>query len=77
VLFKTIESLTAEDLAKTIHIRGEAHSAIGAIQRQLAHYGYHVGQIVLIARHYAKDQWKTLTIPRGRSDEFNQKMGFR
>src|SRR5436190_19334917 len=75
VLFKTIESLTADDLAKTVHIRGEAHSAIGAIQRQLCHYGYHVGQIVLIARHHAKDQWKTLTILRGESDAFNRTMG--
>ena len=77
VLFKTIESLTADDLHKTVYIRGEPHTAIGAIQRQLAHYGYHVGQIVLIARHYAKDQWTTLTIPRGGSDSYNQKMGFR
>lgn len=77
VLFRTLESLNADDLSKTISIRGEAHSAIGAIQRQLAHYGYHVGQIVLIARHYANDEWKTLTIPRGASDEYNRKMGFR
>ena len=62
-LFDTMESLTGDDLAKTVMIRGEKHSAIGAIDRQLSHYGYHVGQIVLIARILARENWTTLTIP--------------
>ena len=66
-LFATLSTLTADDLAKTVHIRGEPFSVIDAIMRQIDHYGYHVGQIVMIARILAKDQWKTLTIPRALS----------
>lgn len=77
VLFDTLQSLTPNDVLKTIHIRGEPMSVIAAIHRQLAHYGYHVGQIVLIARIYAKDHWTTLSIPRGGSDAYNRKMRFR
>lgn len=76
VLFDTLRSLTPDDVLKTIHIRGESMSVIAAFHRQLAHYGYHVGQIVLIARIHAKDHWTTLSIPRGGSDEYNRKMGF-
>ena len=72
-LFATLSNLTADDLAKTVHIRGEPLSAIDAILRQIDHYGYHVGQIVMIARILAKDHWKTLTIPRGQSEEFNRR----
>jgi hypothetical protein len=72
-LFDTLESLTSADLDKTVQIRGEPHSVIRAIDRQLSHYGYHVGQIVLIARILAGDgPWSTLTIARGKSAEYNQ-----
>ena len=73
-LFKAIESLAPHDVAKTITIRGEPHSVIRAIDRQLSHYGYHVGQIVLIARILAGDNWNTLTIPRGGSQQYNQRV---
>jgi hypothetical protein len=66
-----ISSLTAADLAKTVHVRGEAHSVIEAINRQTTHYAAHVGQIVLLAKHYAGAAWQTLSIPRGKSKEFD------
>ena len=64
-----ISSLAPDDLGKTVRIRGEAHSVIEAINRQVSHYAAHVGQIVLLAKHYAGANWKTLSIPRGRSRE--------
>jgi len=67
--FVALESLTDEDLGRTIYIRGEAHSVVQAIQRQLTHYSYHVGQIVYLAKHYVGSQWKSLTVPRGKSAE--------
>jgi hypothetical protein len=73
-LFDTLSSLTPDDLAKTITIRGEPHSVPFAIQRSLAHTAYHVGQIMLIARILAGDQWTTITIPRGASANFNQQV---
>lgn len=71
ILFDTLAGLTAEDVARTVVIRGEPHSVPLAIQRSLAHCGYHVGQIVLIARILAGDAWETITIPRGGSSGFN------
>lgn len=71
-LFETLESLTADDLGRSVTIRGEALSVPLAIQRSLAHCGYHVGQIILIARVLAGEQWTTITIPRGGSSGFNQ-----
>jgi Protein of unknown function (DUF1572) len=73
-LFETLEALSVDDLKKTVTIRGEPHSVPLAIQRSLAHCCYHVGQIVLIARVLAGDQWKTITIPRGASATFNQQV---
>jgi hypothetical protein len=64
---KTITSLSPADLNKTITIRGESHSVIEAINRQMTHYAAHVGQIVLLAKHYAGSRWQTLSIPRGKS----------
>jgi len=64
-----VSSLTAADLSKTVYVRREAHSVVEAINRQLTHYAAHVGQIVLLAKHYAGPQWKTLSIPRGKSKE--------
>jgi hypothetical protein len=71
-LFETLDSLTPADLGKTVVIRGEPHSVPLAIQRSLAHCGYHVGQIILIARILAGDNWTTITIPRGASATYNQ-----
>jgi len=70
-----LEPLTAADLEKTVTIRGEPHSVAQAIQRQLGHYAYHVGQIVLLARHHAGDAWQTLSIARGGSQSFNRDPG--
>src|SRR5689334_5574134 len=69
-LFAAIEPLTAADLDRTITIRGEPHSVLQALQRQLTHYAYHVGQIVFLAKHLAGPAWKSLSIPRGKSKEF-------
>ena len=73
-LFDSLAGLLADDLGKTVTIRGESHSVPLAIQRSLAHCGYHVGQIVLIARILAGDNWTTITIPRGGSASFNQQV---
>jgi len=69
-----VKSLTEDDLQKTITIRSEPLSVIDALNRQLAHYPYHVGQIVYIGRMIKADQWKSLSIPKGKSDEFNSQM---
>ncbi len=70
-LFQTLTALSEEDLALTVLIRAEPHSVIKAINRQLTHYGYHVGQIVFLAKHFASDHWRTLSVPRGKSRDFN------
>lgn len=70
-LFQTLTALSEEDLALMVLIRAEPHSVIKAINRQLTHYGYHVGQIVFLAKHFASDHWRTLSVPRGRSRQFN------
>jgi uncharacterized damage-inducible protein DinB len=72
VLLGTLQCLTPEDLAKTVTIRGEPHSVPLALARSLGHTCYHVGQIVQVARIHAGDNWTTLTIPRGGSQQFNQ-----
>lgn len=74
ILFDALEPLTDTDLTKTVTIRGEPHSVMQAINRQLAHYTYHIGQIVLLARDHAGGNWKSLTIPRGKSQAFNAKV---
>jgi hypothetical protein len=73
-VFAAIEPLTDADLGRVVTIRGEAHSVMQAINRQLAHYPQHVGQIVLLAKHYAGEQWQTLSVARSRSAEFNRKV---
>lgn len=70
-VFDAIGSLSTEDLGKTVGIRGEAHSVVEAINRQTTHYAAHVGQIVLLAKHYAGPRWRTLSIPRGKSKDFD------
>ena len=74
IVFDALAALTEEDLGRTIHIRGEAHSVMQAINRQLTHYAYHVGQIVYLAKHFAGPEWKSLTVPRNKSSEFNAKV---
>ena len=71
-LFNAIEPLTADDFSKTITIRGQVHTLVEAINRQLTHYSYHIGQIVLLAKHFRSTEWKTLSVPKNRSAEFNQ-----
>jgi hypothetical protein len=71
-LLKTLKGLKAEDLARTVLIRGEPHSVPLALERSLGHSCYHIGQIVQAARILAGEHWKTLTIPRGRSEQFNK-----
>jgi hypothetical protein len=73
-VFDALEPLTDADLGRTITIRGEAHSVMQAINRQVAHYANHAGQIVMLAKHFAGSQWKPLTIPRGKSAEFLQRV---
>ena len=70
-VFSALEPLSEEDLARTIFIRGEAHSVMQAINRQLAHYPYHCGQIVFLAKHLQQENWQSLSVPRGKSQEFN------
>ena len=72
ILFDNIEPLTVADFSKTVRIRGQAHTIVEAINRQLSHYAYHIGQIVLLAKHFKSSEWKTLSIPKNRSAEFNQ-----
>ena len=75
LVFGALEPLQEADLARQIFIRGEAHSVTQAINRQVAHYASHVGQIILLAKHYRSRDWKSLSIPRGKSAEFNAKPG--
>lgn len=70
-LLGTLRGLSEADLSRTVTIRGEAHSVIQAINRQLAHYPYHCGQIVFIAKHLAHNNWNCLSVPRNKSKEFN------
>jgi len=73
-LFSALQPLTDADLTRTISIRGEKHSVMQAVNRQLAHYPHHVGQIVLLAKHFACDRWQSLSIPRKASADFNRKV---
>jgi len=71
-LFGAIEPLTVEDFGRFITIRGEPHTICEAINRQLTHYAYHIGQIVLLAKHFRSADWKTLSVPKNKSAEFNK-----
>ncbi len=73
-VFHALEPLSDGDLERTVAIRGEAHSVMQAINRQIAHYAYHCGQIVLLAKHFKQDAWQSLTIPRSKSAEFNSRV---
>jgi Protein of unknown function (DUF1572) len=65
-----IDPLTPEDVMRTVAIRGEPHTVLQAINRQIAHYAQHIGQIVFLAKHLRADEWKTLSIARGKSEDF-------
>jgi hypothetical protein len=65
-----IDELKPEDVLRTVTIRNEPHTVLQAINRQIAHYAAHVGQIVFLAKHLRSSEWNTLTIPRGKSEEF-------
>ncbi|KXK53324.1 MAG: DUF1572 family protein [Chlorobi bacterium] len=73
-LMETLESLRPEDLERTILIRGEGHTVVQAIIRQTSHYAYHVGQMVFLAKHLRSEGWQTLSVPKGKSEEFNRQM---
>ncbi|MBZ5706096.1 MAG: DUF1572 domain-containing protein [Acidobacteriia bacterium] len=71
-VFSTIEALKPEDLLRMVTIRDEPHTIMQAVGRQLAHYAYHIGQIVFLAKHFRTQEWKSLSIPRGKSEEYNR-----
>ncbi len=74
IVFEALAPLTEADLGRTILIRNERHSVMQAINRQVAHYAYHIGQIVFIAKHLASDHWTSLTVPRGKSSDYNDRV---
>ncbi|HEV2118259.1 MAG TPA: DUF1572 domain-containing protein [Terriglobales bacterium] len=73
-VFNALEPMGPADADRKVTIRGEAHSVMQAVNRQLAHYAYHVGQIVFLAKHLQHARWKSLSIPRRQSAVFNQKV---
>ena len=73
-VFAALEVLSDADTTRTVYIRSEPHSVMQAINRQVAHYACHVGQIVFLAKHFQSSQWKSLSIPRGKSAHFNLKV---
>ena len=73
-LFSALGPLSEADLTRTITIRGEAHSVTQAINRQVAHYSYHCGQIVFLAKHFSHDKWKSLSVARNTSGDFNRQV---
>jgi len=73
-VFAALEALTETDMTRSVVIRGETHSVMQAISRQLAHYAYHVGQVVFLAKHFQHADWGILTVPRGQSEKYNQQV---
>lgn len=73
-VFGALETVKPEGLREIVTIRNEPHTVLQAINRQLAHYAYHLGQIVFLAKHFRSTDWKSLSVPRGKSEEFNAKM---
>jgi hypothetical protein len=76
-VFDTLAALDDNDLGRTVQVRWEPHTVLAAVQRQLGHAAYHAGQIVQLARHFAGDAWKPLTIPRGESEAYNEEARLR
>jgi hypothetical protein len=75
IVLSTVKSLKPEDVTKTVTIRGESHTVLQAINRQIAHYAHHSGQILFLAKHLRGAEWKTLSVPRGKSEEYNAAKG--
>jgi uncharacterized damage-inducible protein DinB len=73
-VFSALEPLTEADLARSVTIRGEPHSVMQAVNRQMAHYAYHVGQMVMLAKHLRAENWRSLSVPRGQSATFNSRV---
>lgn len=73
-MFNALAPLSQQDLGREVKIRGEVHSVMQAINRQMAHYSYHCGQIVMLAKHFSSANWQSLTVPRGKSEEFNRRV---
>lgn len=71
-VFTTLNALRPEDVMRTVTIRGEPHSVLQALNRQIAHYASHSGQIILLAKHLRSKEWKTLSIPRGKSEDYKR-----
>lgn len=71
-VFTTLNALKPEDVMRTVTIRGEAHTVLQAMNRQIAHYASHSGQIILLAKHLRSKQWQTLSIPRGKSEDYKR-----
>jgi hypothetical protein len=69
-VFSTLDSLTPEDVSRTVTIRGEPHTVLQALNRALGHFAQHIGQIVFLAKHLRSKEWKTLSIPRGKSEDY-------
>ena len=69
--FEALEPLTPDDLMRTVRIRAEDHTVVQAINRQIAHYANHIGQIVYLAKHFKSSEWQSLSVPKNKSAEFN------
>lgn len=74
VVLSVVDSLKPDDVMRTVYIRHEPHTVLQALNRALCHYAQHIGQIVFLAKHLRSQEWKTLSVPRGKSEEFNRKM---
>jgi Protein of unknown function (DUF1572) len=74
ICLDSLDGLSEDDLARTITIRTEPHSVMQAINRQVGHYAHHVGQIVFLAKHFAGENWQTLSVPRKKSADFNRRV---
>jgi len=74
IVFDTVLSVSPDDLSRMVTIRGAPHSVLQAVNRQVAHYAYHVGQIVYLAKHWKGAAWQTLSMPKGQSEQFNAAM---
>lgn len=71
LLQSAVAPLSEEDFGKTVLIRGQSHSALRAINLQIGHYAYHVGQLIFLAKHFAGSRWQSLSVPRGQSEQYN------
>ena len=74
ILFDALSNLGSQDLLTTVYIRGESHTVLEAIERQLAHYAYHIGQLVFIGKQIKGESWGSLSIPKGQSEEYLQQI---